>query len=122
VSAIELWRCIEADGLLQRGVVGLVVLDGRLPEGAFLGRAAPVGQDDRQRHLALAEIVADILAEIARLAAIVERVVDELEGEAQIGAVGAKAALSLALAPATTGPTSPAAENSAAVLALMTAR
>ena len=48
--------------LAERRVVGLAVLDRALPEGAFLGGAPPVAEDYRQRHLALAEIVADILA------------------------------------------------------------
>ena len=90
VSAMAPWRCHQADRLFQRRVVGCVVLDRRFPEVALGRRAAAVGEDDRQRHLALAEIVADILAELLGRAAIVERVVDQLEGKAEIHAVGAQ--------------------------------
>ena len=77
VSAIAPCLRHQADRLFQRRVVGLVLLDRRLPEFPLGGRAAAIGEDDRQRHLALAEIVADILAEILAGAAIVERVVDQ---------------------------------------------
>ena len=58
----------------------------RVQNVALALRAAAERQHHRQRDLALAEIVADILAELGRLAAVVERVVDELEGDAEIHA------------------------------------
>ena len=51
--------------------------------------AAPEGEHHGQGDLALAEIVADVLAELGARAAVVEGVVDELEGDAEIHAVGA---------------------------------
>ena len=77
----------------QRGfeiaVDDLALLQRPPPEFALLGRAAAERQHHRQGDLALAEIVADVLAELGRRAAVVERVVDQLEGDAEIGAVAA---------------------------------
>ena len=89
-------------------------------------RALASRRAGRQRHrqgdLSLAEIIADILAELGRRAAVVERVVDELKGDAEICAV-ALAGGDLRLGAAgENGPTSQAAANNAAVLARMTAR
>ena len=56
------------------------------PECAFRLGAAAEREHDRKRDLAFAEIVAQVLAELGRLAAIVERIVDELEGDAEIHA------------------------------------
>ena len=44
--------------------------------------------DHRQRHLALAEVVADVLAECGAQTAIVEQVVDDLEAHPQRVAIG----------------------------------
>ena len=60
------------------------------PEFAVFRRAATIGEHGRQRDFSLAEIVAHVLAERRRLPAIVERVVDQLEGDAEIGAEGAE--------------------------------
>src|SRR5580704_13341001 len=57
------------------------------PEFPLFRPPAPERQHHRQGDLALAEIVADILSELGRRAAIVERVVDELKGNAEIGAI-----------------------------------
>src|SRR6202161_1101334 len=57
------------------------------PEFALLRPPAPERQHHRQGDLSLAEIITDILAELGRRAAIVERVIDELKGNAEIGAV-----------------------------------
>ncbi len=62
------------------------ILDGALPELAVHGAAAQEGQDHRQGDLALAEIVADGLAELGLAPGIVERIVDQLEGDAEIHA------------------------------------
>ena len=47
--------------------------------------------DERQRRLAFGEVIADLLAEFVGFAAVVERVVDELEGEPEPLAVRASA-------------------------------
>src|SRR5947207_4951955 len=67
-------------------VVLVEILDGALPEFAVYGTAAQEGEDHRQGDLALAKIVAYGLAELGLAAGIVERVVDQLEGDAEIHA------------------------------------
>ena len=62
--------------------------DGAPPESASLLVAARIGEDHRQGDLALAKIVARVLAKPGRRAAVVEQVVDELEGHAQPVAEG----------------------------------
>jgi hypothetical protein len=57
------------------------------PELALGRVAAPEGEHHRQRDLALAEIVADGLAEIGLPGGIIQHVVDQLEGDAEIEAV-----------------------------------
>ena len=69
-----------------RGVAGFQSL---FPEGAFGIVAAAEGQHDGQSDLALAEIVADILAQFGTGAAVIQRIVDQLEGNAEIGAIAA---------------------------------
>ena len=61
--------------------------DRRAPERAVLFGAARVGEDHGQGHLAVAEIVADALAHHVLLGRIVEHVVDQLEGDAEVSAV-----------------------------------
>src|SRR5690606_25187617 len=80
----------QCKGLLQLGIAVAALFDRRRPEGTLLGRAAPIAEYDGQGHLALAEVIADVLAEVLDVAAIVERVVDELEGQTEIGAIGAE--------------------------------
>ena len=48
--------------------------------------AAAERQHHGQRNLALAEIISDILAELGGLAAIIQHIVDQLEGDAEIHA------------------------------------
>src|SRR5579883_1950157 len=67
---------------LEVAVGDVALLQSSPPKVALGRRAASERQDDRQRDFALAEIVADIFAELGGGAAIIERVVDELEGEA----------------------------------------
>ena len=50
-------------------------------------RSAGVGEDHRQGHLAVAEIVADALAHSRRVGRIIDDVVDQLEGDAEVAAV-----------------------------------
>ena len=51
--------------------------------------------DERQRHLAFAQVGADRLAERRRVAGEVEQVVDDLEGDAEVEAVFAQRLLLL---------------------------
>src|SRR5690606_17449809 len=75
------------DGRLEIRIPLLAILAHAVPEGPLLGIAAAEGEEDLQRHLALAEIIADRLAKRLLLGRIVERVITELEGEAEIAAV-----------------------------------
>src|SRR5580693_8493015 len=90
----ELDRVFERAMLLHRRQRELEVAVDHLaffqcpaPEFTLFRPPAPERQHHRQGDLSLAEIVADILAELGRRAAIVERVVDKLKGNAKIGAV-----------------------------------
>src|SRR5690606_23817220 len=74
-------------GAHQIALALVEVLKRAAPEAALLLRAAPVGEHDRQGDLAVAEIVAHGLAELGLARRVVERVVDELEGDAEIEAV-----------------------------------
>src|SRR3546814_21200157 len=58
------------------------------PELAFLGVAACIGQDHRQRHLAFAEVVALVLARFGGFGIVVDGVIDKLEGDTQVAAEG----------------------------------
>ena len=107
---------------LEVAVANLAFFQCPAPEFALFRPPAPERQDYGQGDLSLAEIIADILAKLGRRAAIVERVVDELKGDAEIGPVTlAGGDLRLGTA-GENGPTSQAAANKAAVLARMTAR
>src|SRR5207247_430756 len=79
----------QRDRQFEVGVGRLAVLERAPPKDAFALGAAAERQHHRQRDLAGAEIIADVLAELGRLAAVVERIVDELEGDAEIHAKGA---------------------------------
>jgi hypothetical protein len=48
---------------------------------------AGVGEDHRQGHLAFAEVVAAVLAHVGGAGVVVDRVVDQLEGDAEVAAV-----------------------------------
>ena len=75
-------------------VVALIaVFERALPEAAVVGVAAAVGENDRQRDLAFAEIVADRFSEQGLLAGIIERIVHQLEGDAEIATEGFKRGL-----------------------------
>ena len=74
----------QPDRVIEVAISDLAALQRPDPEFALAVIAASECQHDRQRDLALAEIVADVLAELCRLAAIVEHVIDELEGNAEI--------------------------------------
>src|SRR5688572_25241702 len=64
----------------------LDLLERAPPEGALRFAASAVGEDDRQRDLAVAEIVAGVLAHRGALGAVIERIVDQLEGDAEMEA------------------------------------
>ena len=70
--------------MIEIAVADVALAQCAVPEGALLRRAAAERQHHRQRDLAFAEIIADVLAELGRFAAVVERVVDELEGDAEV--------------------------------------
>src|ERR1700735_2471448 len=76
----------QSDGMIEIGVLGLAALKRPAPEFAFIVAAASESEHHRKCDLALAEIVADVLAEPRRRAAIVEHVIDQLEGDAEIHA------------------------------------
>src|SRR5262249_1178577 len=74
----------QPDGVTEIGVGRLAALERAPPEFALGIAAAAEREHDRQCNLTFAKIIADILAEPRRHAAIVERIVDELKGDAEI--------------------------------------
>ena len=65
----------------------LALLERPAPEPALRGIAALEGQDHGQGDLAVTEIVADALAEHDFARAVVQHVIDQLKGNAEILAV-----------------------------------
>ena len=61
-----------------------------VPESPVLVRAPAARDDHRQRDLAFPEIVADRFADHGGRPAIIERIIDDLEGQAEILAIGGK--------------------------------
>ena len=91
-------RVVLADQVDRVGkiIVRAAVTDDRvLPELALVLVAAGIGEDHRQGHLALAEVVALILAHFGSVRIVVDRIVDQLEGNAEIAAIGFERALLL---------------------------
>ena len=84
------------DGRGQIRLGDVAIADAPGPEGPVVGRSPVIGEEHRQGELALAEIIADILAERGRGAAVIQRVIDQLEGKAEIGAIGAQGGLIVA--------------------------
>src|ERR1700712_4399848 len=78
--------CHQANGVIEIAIADLATLQRLAPEAAFDVVAAPEGEYHRQRDLALAKIVADVLAELGGLAAIVQHVVDQLKRDAEVHA------------------------------------
>src|SRR4029453_8962673 len=76
----------QPDGVIEIAVADLAALERPDPELALAVIAAAERQHDGKRDLALAEIVTDVLAELGGFAAIVEHVVDKLEGDAEVHA------------------------------------
>ena len=71
----------------------VAVFQRALPEVPFLRSAAAIGENDGQRDLALAEIITHALAELLGRARIIQSVVDQLEGDAEVAAIGFKGCL-----------------------------
>src|SRR5215813_13299269 len=94
----------ERNGFIEVGVGRVAVLERAAPERPLTLRPAAVGEDHGQRDLAFAEIVADVLAELGGLAAVVERVVDQLEGDAEVHPERTAGRLLVFWAPAKRGP------------------
>jgi hypothetical protein len=76
--------CHQADGVVEIGVADLAALQRLDPERALGIVAAAERQHHGKGDLALAEIVADVLAEFCGLAAVIQDVVDQLERDAEI--------------------------------------
>src|ERR1700739_2572253 len=64
----------------------ILILDRAAPERALLLVAAGEGKENRQSYLAVAEIIADALAELGHMCGEVKHVVDQLECDAEIAA------------------------------------
>ena len=77
----------QPDRVLEVAVLDFAVAQRALPEGALAVLAAAEAQDDGQGDLALAEIIAHRFAEPGAVARIIQRVVDQLEGDAEVAAV-----------------------------------
>src|SRR2546430_1644058 len=112
----------QADRVIEIVLANLAPLQRLDPESALAVIAAAERQHYRQRDLALAEIVADVLAELGGLAAVVEHIVDQLERDAEIHADRTACGLLRLRAVGDDGPTSQAAANNSAVLPRITAR
>src|SRR5271170_1718885 len=76
----------QPDGVIEIVIADLAALQRLSPEFTLDVTAAAECQNHRQRNLALAEIVADILAELGGLAAVIENVVNKLERDSEIHA------------------------------------
>ena len=74
----------QADRGLEIAVGDLAALERAPPELALGIGAAAEREHDRQRDLSLAKIVTHVLSELGRLAAVVERIVDQLERNAEV--------------------------------------
>src|SRR5262249_44811924 len=64
----------------------LATLERAAPELALAVAPAAEREHDRERDFAFTEIISNVLAELGCLAAIVQHIVDELEGDAEIHA------------------------------------
>ena len=74
----------QADRIFEVGVGRVPLLERAPPECPLALRSAAERQHYRQRDLALAKIVAGVLAELGRLAAVIEGVIHELKGDTEI--------------------------------------
>ena len=85
MASCRVHELLRIDEIIRRLVA---VFQRALPEIALFRRAAPIGQHHRQGDLAFAEIIADALAHQRLLAGIIQRIVDQLESDAEIAAIG----------------------------------
>ena len=86
-------RAHQRDGVGEVVVGDAVPRHGGFPEGAVVLAAARMGEDQGQGHLALAEIIAEDLAHGRFVRGVVDRVVDQLEGDAEVAAIGVERVL-----------------------------
>ena len=77
----------EDDGVCEVALALLALLERPAPKPALRGVAALEGQDYGQGDLAVTEIVADALAEHDFARAVVQHVIDQLKGNAEILAI-----------------------------------
>ena len=87
---VPLHQLLRIDQIVVRLVA---VFQRALPEISFFLRAAPEGQHHGQGDLPFAEIIAHALAERGLLAGIIQRIIDKLENDAKIAAIGFKCRL-----------------------------
>ena len=93
------------------------LFDGEADQRALLVVAMAQRMQQRQRGFAFGEIVAEVLAARRRIRLVIEHVIDELVGGAEMFAVSARAPTCCAVpAPASTAATSAPASNSRPVL------
>ena len=83
----------QPDRPLEIALLDLVVAQRSLPEIALKFSPAPEAEDHGEGDLALAKVVADGFAEMAAVAGIIEHIVDQLEGDAEIAAIGFERAI-----------------------------
>src|SRR4029453_5559107 len=74
----------ECDGMREAVLALLAPLERTAPEPALGGIAALEGQDHGQGGLAVAEVVADALAQNDFARAVVQHIIDQLKGDAHI--------------------------------------
>ena len=62
--------------------------NGVADHGCLLWRALAHGMNQRQRGLALCQIVADIFPQLASIAGVIQNIINQLESDTQMAAVG----------------------------------
>ena len=82
-----------ADCSLQIAFSNLTVLQRPNPELAFFGAAAAIAKHHRQGKLAFTEIITNRLAKNRLNPRIIKRIIDQLEGQAQILSIAAQSRL-----------------------------
>ena len=80
----------QVSRMCQVGITNPVTKHRIAPELLLFGVAAAMCENDGQRNLAIAEIVAAVLAHCCTVGHIVDRVINKLERNTKISAVGVK--------------------------------